>query len=352
MIYLASVRSLGYLKVNLILAFLLLGTHVYANPVLNGDFQIWGRRGESGIYNTPPDLTHLDGEWNISYGGTSNARPGSFFIERVVLNPNVAAQLDGSPKFALHYKHTTASSGYSFFDISHNMENVRSYQGKTVTMSAWMFSTTTKTIYLKTEQYYGSSNGSAGDQVINTSSPITLNGGAWARVAFTTKLATAAGHTFGTDKNDCLNLIFSLPPNQANDIYITSVLLSESSTERFPVTMAMDEYNRNSRYYQKSYDQETAPGTSLAYPGSVNAVMPAYSRPILIQLTNKLRVKPVITLYSVRTGAAGYWWDHQAQADVPVVASDIGQSSFYVYTLNSSSAGHILVGHWVADSSI
>lgn len=89
----------------------------------------------------------------------------------------------------------------------------------------------------------------------------------------------------------------------------------------------------------------------MAYPGSVNVAAPALGNPIPITLTNKMRVPPKVVLYSVKTGAAGYWWNHSAQADVKVNAADIGESGFRIYCTIGCPAGNILVGHWTADSS-
>lgn len=108
------------------------------------------------------------------------------------------------------------------------------------------------------------------------------------------------------------------------------------------------------RYYEKSYDGASAPGT-VTDIGSIYVIAQSTYElyfPITTFRVTK-RILPTITVYSTGTGASAKFYDVTAAGDVNAFAADrVGQNSFRESSNNTLTAGNKYAYHWVAVSEL
>lgn len=120
---------------------------------------------------------------------------------------------------------------------------------------------------------------------------------------------------------------------------------------------AADELILCQRYYEKSYDNATSPGTvtelgqsAFFLYGLANA---NYAGGTTSHFKVTKRSVPAIVLYSPQTGAAGKIYNAGTTADVSGSATSIGQNGFFA---NSGSFGPTITinlrWHWTADAEL
>ena len=187
----------------------------FRNRIINGNFSIW-QRGTS-----IPITTHLQRTadmWNIDWNGSSL---GTLTASQLIYGPGSWFTAPTLPQTVVYLNRTSSGTGNTFLDFSTQLESVNTYQGQTITISGWCVGDAGKTFLVKTEQFFGSG-GSPSASAFTISSPITFNGN-WQQFSFTTTLASTVGKTLGSSGNDTLNVILSLPPNDAFVIYFANV---------------------------------------------------------------------------------------------------------------------------------
>jgi hypothetical protein len=108
------------------------------------------------------------------------------------------------------------------------------------------------------------------------------------------------------------------------------------------------------RFYEKSYDLATAPGTATAVGSKSGvAISPTdfYDRGTLNFKVTK-RAVPTITAYSIATGTAGQVRDIAANADRAAGTFNIGTQSMGGFTITGATALNSHGWHWTADAEI
>jgi len=112
------------------------------------------------------------------------------------------------------------------------------------------------------------------------------------------------------------------------------------------------EFNLCQRYYEKSYNIYTPPGTIT---GTGNFVVRCSSNNQVgtILFKQSKRVNPSITFYNPSTGNPGTWRDVSSGIDIimSVPIGSLGHSSF-AFDATSSVNGNQLQGHWTASAEI
>jgi hypothetical protein len=108
------------------------------------------------------------------------------------------------------------------------------------------------------------------------------------------------------------------------------------------------------RFFEKSYNPDTAPGTVTdigAFAFRASGAVPGEN--VFIPFKQSKRATPAITLLNPTTGAAGTWRDTTAGANIVVAAANIGLSGFEV-TIGGGlvMAGALIRGHWTADARL
>jgi hypothetical protein len=223
------------------------------NKIINGAFNIWQRGtsfSTSGSYASDRWLLQVDGS-----GATRAVGQQSFTVG----NPIAGYE----PKFYLRYNQSVAGTGATFNILDQRIEDVRTLAGQQVVVSFWAKADTTRTINSSIQQVF---DGSA--EVAGLSSGTLTLSTSWARYSYTGTLASIAGKTIGA--NSYAALRFNLPLNSTFVIDIWGVQLEAGAVatpfefEDAQVTLA-----KCQRYFEKSYNIGTTPGTASTLDESI-----------------------------------------------------------------------------------
>jgi hypothetical protein len=308
------------------------------NPIVNGAFQVW-QLGTS--FTLGAHLQKNADRWNYDFNGTV----GTATISRVQV-PTSAWTEDFYPTYCLRMAQTVAGVGNTFQDISTQIEGVGVLAGKPVTISFWAVSNSGGTPSLtavKTEQYFGSG-GSPSSPVFTTSAAVTLSA-TWTKYTISATLAPVAGKVLGTNADDTLNVIFTMPLNQVFDISITNVQIEAG------VVATPYEYRSRAavmadcqRYLVSSYDEGVPPGTASS-SGALAFTQGAANNIKDIQLPTKMRTAPAVSLYNPATGALGTW--NNGGAAVAASLNTSGMKNISIST-TGGTAGGFMTGHYIA----
>jgi len=312
------------------------------NPIINGSFQVW-QLGTSFTLGT--HLQKNADRWNFDFNGTA----GTGVITRTQVS-TAAWTSTFYPVYCARINQSVAGVGNTFYDFSTQIEGVGIFAGQTVTVSFYAFCDTAKATTLtavKTEQYFGSG-GSPSSSVFTISDSITLTN-SWVRYSVQATLASVSGKTLGTNSDDTLNVIFTLPLNVIFDIYIADVQIESGSVATpFEYRSRAAVMNDCQRYLVTSYDDGVAPGTITTYgviaftQGSANTIKD-------IQLPTKMRTFPAVNYYNPVTGASGSW--NNAGSSATVATNTSGQKNISVAVVSGTS-GAFMTGHYVAQDPL
>jgi hypothetical protein len=307
------------------------GSYSRRNKIINCGFDVW----QLGTYFTvSTHLQKLADRWNFDWNGTV----GTLIIQKV-FNPSL-----GDVRSAVRITNTGGASGNTFYDFSTQLESVRTLQNRTVTISFYALSASANNqITVKTEQYFGSG-GSPSSSVFNTSSAIPVSTSAWTRYSVTFTMASVIGKTLGSNGDDTLNVIFTLPLNQTFDLYISGVQIEEGSVPTpLDLPSPAETYADCQRYLQTSYPEGTSVGT-VTSEGILAFIQSGASSLQTIQTKTPMRVLPAITYYNPVTGAAGTW--NGAGTALTVSTNTNGVKNVSV-SISGGTAGVFCSGHYV-----
>ena len=108
------------------------------------------------------------------------------------------------------------------------------------------------------------------------------------------------------------------------------------------------------RYYEKSYDLATAPGTITTNGGSfIYTALPApASGGTTVKYSVTKRATPTVTFYSGLTGSFNAIFDQGSNVDVAPTLLSPGQQGFGWYAASSTQAGINFLAHWIADAEL
>ncbi len=165
---------------------------------------------------------------------------------------------------------------------------------------------------------------------LGSGSTYTGTAGAWAAADY--RSATGATSVVGTN---------------GATFYVTGVQL-EVGTVATPFERQL--YNAQlaqcQRYYEHSYSQDTAVGTSTD-TGTVSTRSPQADMQDTIQFAVEKRATPTITFYT-NLGVSGSWRSMTAATNRLMAAINSGTRQFTWSNSNSVTVGDVLRGHWTA----
>lgn len=111
------------------------------------------------------------------------------------------------------------------------------------------------------------------------------------------------------------------------------------------------------RYYEKSYEANTKPGTVTSFGNQGSSLLTSYlfSMPML-QFTVEKRATPAVTAYSPQNGSAGNYAEFNAGsafvANRPLTLANLSAQGFEYLTNGAGAAGNSGRLHWVAESEL
>jgi hypothetical protein len=288
----------------------------------------------------------INGNFDVWQRGTSFTTGGIYTADRWALPgaPGQAAERStDTPDGSSYSIQITNTSGAQWTTTRIESINAKKLAGKTVTLS----------IYMK--QVSGDTNCSMDLAYANTADNFSAQ--------------TSIGSTTFTPTTSWVKYTYTvaLPANAANGIQVRIVtgidasvkLLSQvqlcagSVALPFQPKSFAEELRDCQRYYEKSYDYATAPGTSTAN-GAVYVDSNGGSYCILGNVRYKVEKRIAITptTYS-QTGAVGKIRNVTAGSDLTAAITGGGANGFSIFVNNqASTALDDLSAHWTADAEL
>jgi hypothetical protein len=217
------------------------------NAIINGGFDIW-QRGTS--FTSPTGGTYTADRWR---GGGSGASAGTFTFARFSLSTIELPLTEAGLTFYAKHRQTVAPS--AVHNIETRIENVRTFAGKTVTLSFYA-RLNSGTFALKFEIVPALGAGGAGSPVTITptikdssGTTVTAANSFWKRYSATFTVPSISGLTIGTDNYLSMSLI--TPASGVWDFDITGIQLEQGTVATpFERRFIGEELALCQRYYQ------------------------------------------------------------------------------------------------------
>jgi hypothetical protein len=272
------------------------------NLLINGNFDIWQRGTTNPNPNSGAFITdRFRCDWNGNAG--VNISRQNFLLGQT--------EVPHEPQFFYRWQQVIAGAGATIHKISQTVESVRTLAGKVATVSFWAKADTARQIALTVTQLFGN----GGSVPVVTPVAAFQVKSTWAKYTATFQVPSIAGKLIGAASNDSLMLSFDLPLNVLQTFDLAQVQLEDSPVATpFENRSPAEELLLCQRYYEKTYKQDTPPGSATNLEGCLISIVnmgqsgPA-SQP-LAQWPFKVekRAIPSITLYRPsQNGTLGQW---------------------------------------------
>ena len=194
------------------------GTAVGRNKIINGNFDIWQRGTSFTASGYGCD------RWRSYYtGGTTTAYTRQSFTLGQTDVPN-------NPEYYTRLVVTSGNAAGSRASFNQKIENVRTFQGQTVTVSFWAKADATKDLTVEFLQYFGTG-GSPSAYVTATPQKFSISN-TWTKYTKTFSIPSITGKTLGTDNNDYIDLAFWMDAGSDYNTRVSS-LGNQSGTFEF-----------------------------------------------------------------------------------------------------------------------
>lgn len=313
----------------------------FKNYLINGGFRLWQR----GASFTSSDAYGAD-RWRHANGvgaGMTSRQP--FALGQTVV--------PGEPRYYWRHNRTTAATSTSTV-IRQRIEGVRTLAGITATWSFYGKCDFAKTFNLFIFQNFGGG-GSPSTQVVT--GPTAFNcGTSWSQHRFTFDIPPIAGKSVGTNGNDYVEVVLQESGSFSTfTLDLAQVQLEKGSVatpfQYRPVGMELDLAHR---YYSKTYNFETDPGTSTSTGyvegGSSGLTNGSHAIRVHWSFPSRMRAVPIITAYSLN-GTSGKWTD-ASNIDQAVTAQRTGQLGTNIEVSLASTGDLRVGGHITADAEL
>lgn len=328
----------------------------FRNAIINGGFDVWQRGGGAFTGGYTADM------WKLAATGSTSS------VSRQTFTPGNT--IPGyEPAYYLRDACTSVAGAGNFHILLHYIEGVRSFAGQTCTLSFWAKADAAKNIAVEFEQAFGSGGGSAG--VTTIGSQLVALTTSWKRYSLTIAIPSISGKTIGTGGDDALRLNFWMDAGATFAARAASLGQQSGTFDFWGVQLEAGSYETPferrplgaelalcQRYYEKSYDMDTAPGTATgvgAWYGPSRGATATSMDPVgLIQFKVNKRAVPSTISFWNSSGSANVW--SVAGANVAVITNNPGQSCVSLYTTASAglTAGtsYLSAGHWTASAEL
>jgi hypothetical protein len=315
------------------------------NVIINGGFDIW-QRGASG-FALGGGMTA--DRWRFyTSNGTNKAVTRQSFTPGDLNVPSF-----GESDFFWRFSETGATVADENTTYT-AIEDVKTLAGQTVTVSYWAKSSVSgSTVNPNFVQRFGSG-GSAAVSTLGASRSITTS---WARYTETFNLPSIAGRTIGSGNHLQFGLSFRTNFVQTVDIWGVQLEAGAVATPfRRNAPSIQAELAACQRYYQKSYNVDTAPGSStdvgaVQFTGSTNGGGNT-STPVTFRV--QMRATPSMAFWT--PGGTANAWDYErsgASGNLTAFTSGLGTSGLRVaLSLGVGFTSCGAYGHWVATAEL
>lgn len=284
------------------------------NGFMNGNFDIWQRNT---TFTFAATSGYTADRWIASSGTGGSPSVTATRQVHTIGQSGVPSE----PSFYLQLQQTALASGVNP-TLEQRIENVRTFAGKTVTVSyyAWVGSGTLS-VTPSLAQAFGTGGSPSGSVTLN-SSAVTVTTTP-TKYAFTLTLGSLSGKTIGTNINDYLSFFFAFPVNTTFTFNISQVQIEEGSiATQFERRTAQEELAMCQRYYFKTFPSATVVAQSAGVSGAITwitQVATAWALECCFPVV--MRAAPSITTFNPSAANAN-WRDTTGAADVVVTVVD------------------------------
>lgn len=331
------------------------------NALINGDFRFY-QRGPSWPYATNQVRFFAD-RWIA--GSTGSQVAGG-----VVATPSgggAAGELLAYSRFFAQVDVVSVAGATNSAYFQQRIEDVRTFAGKRVTISFVARAPADNfKIGLEFSQNFGVGGGVS--PVVNEiAAPLVLGSG-WARYSVSIDIPSILGKTLGSGHFLQFTIWLDAGPNLAARssncgqksglVQFAEVQIEEGGTatgfERRPDAL---ELMLCQRYYEKSYDLSTDPGTATSIGENAFFLYGLPNANYAGGMTSSFKVSkrgtPAVTVYSTQTGAPGKLYSPGTSSDVNATVVGIGQNSFFAQSASFGPTVTLnLWWHWTADAEL
>lgn len=318
------------------------------NKLINGDFGIWQR----GTSFASPSGTYTADRWLVAISGGSAGT-----ASRQTFTPGTAPVAGYEGQYLMRL---ASNAGATYLELTQRVEDVRTFAGRTVTLSFWAKATTSVTFTPLFRQSFGSG-GSANVDTSGTAQAISSS--SWTRYSVSVTLPSLSGKTIGTSSYLGIFLFSSAGTTASNTIDFWGVQLESGVLTPFQTASGgsqQAELTMCQRYFEKSYIQSTAPGNG-ASASSINRAGVAYStaswRSQTINYAVVKRTNPSVVYYRTTNIATDSRWGYYTSSwqtstsTSTAIGNEVGLCADIGGTFTANS-GYIVDGEWSADAEL
>jgi len=272
--------------------------------IINGQAIFWQR----GTSFTSSGYTA--DRWELVLSGASTT------LTRSDVSLTDAMSIGGGPAKSFDAVVTTASSASEYSIFRQKIESVVRLANQNITVSFWAVASSALDIAVEVSQNFGTG-GSPSAQVNVTPEKKTLST-SWTKYTATFAMPSIAGKTLGSDSNNSTMIRFWFSAgsdwntrtdslgNQSGTFNITNVKVETGSAATpYHPRFFSEEFNLCQRYFYKTYNRGTAPGTATnvgAYANRYASALSGHWAPMRYAVS--MRTTPTLTYYSL-TGTSG-----------------------------------------------
>jgi len=328
------------------------------NRIINGAFDFW-QRGTS----FTAQQYGADRWYNGGGGGTvTQSRQSHTVGDKFGVN---------SPAFYLRQAVSGQSLASHFANFRQLIEGVRSYAGETITVLGWVRrSSGSGNMTIEGVQDFGT--GGSPSSSVNAINPTTITlTTSWQPFAAVLTVPSIAGKTLGTDGNDHLGINFwtSAGSNfnaRTNSLGIQTIGVdlwgihikrgthTAAATEFYKAPELGPELARCQRYYEKSYNITTNPGTNTGIFGSIEDFWAGTGGVAVgrVRFAVSKRGAPTMVVYDAvgTTNTTTTFAPTQNNGQGPTAVDNIGNSGFKVFMSQTNIIR--ITFHWAADAEL
>lgn len=247
----------------------------FRNVLMNGGMDVWQR----GASFSSPSSTYTADRWAVGYNETGAT---------VVVSQQAASEqalLDLGLSNWLNYNQSVAGTGGSYKQIIQRVERVRTLAGRTATLSFWAKATGSVSASVFLAQFFGT--GGSPSPSVNLAGQAAAITTTPTKFSFTFALPTISGKTLGSNGDDNLQVVFTLPLNSTMNISITGVQLETGSVATpFEYRPIGTELNLCQRYWQAGEVFASGSGSTGAAAAASTALQPTMRIAPTVSITN------------------------------------------------------------------
>lgn len=219
----------------------------HPNVIINGAFDIW-QRGTS--FGSSASIGYSADRWLVEQAAAAT-------VSRQTFTPGSAPVAGYEGQYFLRYVANTSAAVHG---IQQRVEDVRALAGQTATLSFWAKADASRTLTLNFNQYFGT--GGSTDVYVETTQAITTS---WARYTATVNIPSISSKTIGTNSSLQVRILSTTGGTFTLDVWGVQLEVGTVATPfRRNANSIQGELAACQRYYEKSYDYGTAPGTATA----------------------------------------------------------------------------------------